>query len=87
MSAEKRVTKETPPTFLAHAETDKTVPVENSLMFFEACHKAGVPAELHIFPSGPHGFGLAPTNPVLNVWPDMLIHWMATNHWLAAPAN
>jgi acetyl esterase/lipase len=84
MSAEKRVTKDTPPVFIAQAETDKTVPVENSLLFFEACHKAGVPAELHVFPSGPHGFGLAPTNPVLNVWPEYLIHWMMTNHWIAS---
>jgi acetyl esterase/lipase len=86
MSAEKRVTKETPPIFIAQAETDKTVPVENSLLFFEACHKAGVPAELHIFPSGPHGFGLAPGNPVLGVWPDLLVHWMTTNHWVTPPA-
>jgi acetyl esterase/lipase len=85
LSAEKRVTKETPPIFLAHAKTDKTVPVENSLLFFQACQNAGVPAELHIFPSGPHGFGLAPNNPVLSVWPDLLLHWMATNHFITTP--
>jgi len=82
-SAENRVTKDTPPVFIAQAATDKTVPVENSLLFFAACHRAGVSAELHIFASGNHGFGLAPKNPVLNIWPDLLIHWMATSNWLA----
>ena len=85
LSAETRVTKDTPPIFLAHAATDKTVPVENSILFFEACRKAGVPAEMHIFPSGPHGFGLAAANPVLNTWPDLMLHWMSINHWTAAP--
>lgn len=81
-SAEKRVTKETPPVFIVHAATDRTVPVQNSILFFQACRKAGVPAEMHIFPSGPHGFGLAPKDPVLSPWPDLMLHWMTTSHWL-----
>ncbi len=59
LSNELHVTADTPPTFLFHTSTDTTVPVENSVMFYLALRKAGVPAEMHIFQSGPHGVGLA----------------------------
>lgn len=59
MSLEKQVTRDTPRTFLWHTEPDDTVPVENSLLFFQALHEKGVPAELHIYPVGGHGLGLA----------------------------
>lgn len=59
VSLEKYVTADTPPTFLWHTATDETVPVENSLMFFQALYEAGVPAELHIFPNGAHGLALS----------------------------
>lgn len=57
-SNEKQVTADTPPTFLVQAGDDKTVPVQNSLMFYEALLKAKVKAEMHIFQAGGHGFGL-----------------------------
>lgn len=59
MSLEKQVSSDTPRTFLWHTETDHTVPVENSLLFFQALHKNGVAVELHIYPVGGHGLGLA----------------------------
>ena len=59
MSLEFCVTKDTPKTFLWHTATDDTVPVENSLLFFQALHKLGIPAEMHIYPVGGHGLGLA----------------------------
>ena len=59
LSLEKCVTKDTPPTFLWHTAPDDTVPVENSLLFFQALHVLDIPAELHIYPVGPHGLGLA----------------------------
>ena len=59
LSLEKCVTKDTPPTFLWHTAPDDTVPVENSLLFFQALHALDIPAELHIYPVGPHGLGLA----------------------------
>lgn len=59
MSLEKQVTKDTPPTFLWHTAEDTVVPVENSVLFFMALKNAGVPAELHIYPYGPHGLALA----------------------------
>ena len=59
LSLENQVTPDTPPTFLWHTATDETVPVENSLYFFQACPQQGVSAELHIYPVGGHGLSLA----------------------------
>ena len=84
LSNELQVTKDTPPTFLFHTTTDATVPVENSVMFYSALRKAGVPAELHIYERGPHGGGLAPTDPVLSTWPARLADWLKINGWLTA---
>lgn len=75
-SNELQVTKQTPPTFLLHATDDRTVPVENSLLFYQALRDNGVPAEMHIFPSGGHGFGLAIGKGALESWPELLVAWM-----------
>lgn len=56
-SGELNVNAETPPTFLVHAQDDKGVPIENSLLYYQALHKNGVKASLHIYPTGGHGFG------------------------------
>lgn len=58
-SLEKQVSEDTPPTFLWHTANDELVPVENSLLFFNALHAKGISAEMHIFPNGPHGLALA----------------------------
>jgi acetyl esterase/lipase len=76
LSAETQVTKDTPPTFLFATTDDKTVPVMNSVMFYSALVKVGVPVELHLLQHGSHGAGLAPDNPELSVWPDLLAKWM-----------
>jgi len=86
LSLETQVTKETPPTFLFATTEDKTVPVINSVMFYEALVKAGVPAEMHLFQHGAHGAGLAAANPELSVWPDLMIKWMRERGY-AAPAG
>jgi acetyl esterase/lipase len=75
-SNELQVTKQTPPTFLLHATDDGGVPVENSLRFYEACKTNDVPVEMHIFPKGGHGFGLALGQGSLETWPDLLVAWM-----------
>ncbi len=75
-SNELRVTKETPPTFLVHATDDKGVPVENSLLFYQALKDNGVPAEMHIYPYGGHGFGLAIGRGYLQTWTDRCIDWL-----------
>jgi acetyl esterase/lipase len=76
LSNETQVTARTPPTFLFHTTNDATVPVENSVMFYAALRKAGVPAEMHIYERGPHGVGLAPTDEVLSTWPARLADWL-----------
>ena len=70
------VTKETPPTFWYHTFSDQTVPVEQGLRFYEALVKAGVPAEAHIFTSGPHGTGLGKGDAALDQWPGLLETWL-----------
>jgi acetyl esterase/lipase len=76
LSNETQVTKETPPTFLVHTSDDATVPVENSILFYQAVHRAGVPVEMHILETGRHGFGLGSGNPALSTWPPMLETWL-----------
>jgi acetyl esterase/lipase len=76
LSSELQVTPRTPPTFLFHTDDDPTVPVENSLLFYEAMKRAGVPGELHVFAHGRHGVGLAPDDPVLSLWPELCALWM-----------
>ncbi len=75
-SAELNVTKETPPTFFAHATDDKAVPVENSLMLYQALKDNGIPVELHVYPKGGHGFGLALGIPETESWTDRCIDWL-----------
>jgi acetyl esterase/lipase len=76
LSNETQVNGQTPPTFLFHTANDRTVPVENSVQFFLALRKAGVPAEMHIYENGPHGVGLAPTDATLSSWPSRLAAWL-----------
>lgn len=70
LSNERQVTKDTPPTFLAHTDGDKGVAAENSLLFALALRKSGVPVELHLFEKGPHGLGLGTGWPSHNIAPD-----------------
>ena len=85
-SNELQVTKDTPPAFLVHAVTDPAVPVENSLMYAEALRKAKVPFEIHLYEQGPHGFGLAPTNPILASWTDRCADWLGLHGFAKAKA-
>jgi len=88
LSNELQVTAQTPPTFLFHTANDGTVPVENSIRFFQALRKAKVPVELHIFENGPHGVGMALTDPALTQWTGLLENWLRTRGLLtAAPRN
>jgi acetyl esterase/lipase len=82
MSNETQVSRETPPTFLVHSTDDKAVPVENSLLFYEALKRNGVQAEMHVFEHGGHGFGLAPRDPVLSAWTTICEAWMRRHGWL-----
>ena len=76
LSSETQVTASTPPTFLVHSTDDAGVPVENSLLFFQALRAAGVPAEMHVYRTGRHGFGLGAASPSLATWPHLAELWM-----------
>jgi acetyl esterase/lipase len=76
LSNELRVTRETPPVFLFHTNEDSGVPPENSVLFYLACRKAGVPAEMHIYEKGRHGVSLAQTDLALSSWPARLADWL-----------
>jgi acetyl esterase/lipase len=70
-----RVSKESPPTFFAHAGDDPVTPL-SSVVMYQALKKAGVPAELHVYASGGHGFGLRPTGRPCATWPQRCAEWM-----------
>lgn len=83
LSNDTQVTSETPPTFLFHTAEDRGVPVQNSLAFFAALQKAGVPSELHVYQDGPHGVGMAPADPAVFGWKDRLLDWMRSSNLLS----
>jgi acetyl esterase/lipase len=80
LSAERWVSRETPPSFLFHTADDPGVAAGHSLRYAAACREQGVPVELHLFAHGPHGVGLAQDDPALARWPHLLLRWLAD--WL-----
>ena len=72
-----RVTDKTPPSFIVQAEDDP-VHVENAIVYFLALKKAGVPAEMHIYAQGGHGYGLRPNGLPITTWPQTLETWLHT---------
>ena len=83
-SLEKQVTKDTPPTFLVHTMADRTVSVQNTLLFYQALVKAGVPVEMHLYEKGTHGSGLDPKFGQTADWPKLAAVWMRSHGWLPA---
>ena len=75
-SNELRVNENTPPTFLVHSGNDESVPVENSLKFYKALKDKGVKAEMHIYPTGGHGYALAIDKGHLQTWTNRLEDWL-----------
>jgi acetyl esterase/lipase len=76
LSTYKRVTKQSPPTFIVFSTDDKTVPPENGIVLYNALKKEGIKTTLHIFDHGGHGYGMAPKDPVLSAWPMMSVNWL-----------
>ena len=72
------VTGKTPPTFLLQNEDDNVDPVENSLVYYIALKKAGVPVEMHLYAQGGHGFGLRRTKLPVTAWPRLVETWLGT---------
>jgi acetyl esterase/lipase len=75
-SNELQVTAQTPPTFLILADDDKTVPPRNSIEFYLSLKKYKIPAEMHIFRDGGHGFGMNKKNLPVDQWPNLFAQWM-----------
>jgi acetyl esterase/lipase len=75
-SGELNVTADTPPTFLVHSQDDEGVPVENSFLYFDALHEHGVPASLHVYPTGGHGFAFGTGRGTVEGWTTVLLEWL-----------
>lgn len=75
-AAERRVTDSTPPTLLLLADDDDVVPPMNGVLFYEALKRAGVPASMHIFPHGGHGWDPRSQTPFCEQWRRILVEWI-----------
>ena len=75
-SSELQVTEDTPPAILIHCTDDAGVPVENSIRYYQALVRHNVPGEMHIYPSGGHGFGLAIGKGHLQGWTERVYEWL-----------
>jgi acetyl esterase/lipase len=80
-SNELQITSNTPPAFLVHAGNDDVVKMQNSIDFYEAEQKNKIPAELHIYPKGGHGFGMNNLT-TKDQWMERLKNWLDLNGWL-----
>jgi acetyl esterase/lipase len=76
MSVETQVTAATPPALLIHTQADRTVPVENSILFYQALTRAGVPAEMYLFEQGGHGMGMRNGLGTGSEWPRRAEEWL-----------
>ncbi|WP_121664846.1 alpha/beta hydrolase [Metabacillus litoralis] len=76
LSAELNVSSKTPPTFLWHTSDDASVSVENSLLYAKALSKSNIPYEMHIFPNGRHGLGLAEDDQIVGQWKKLCEKWL-----------
>jgi acetyl esterase/lipase len=81
------VTHQTPPTFLLQAEDDHVDSVYDSLAYYIALEKAGVPAEMHLYAQGGHAFGLRPTNFPITRWPSLVEEWLHTIGMISEPSR
>jgi acetyl esterase/lipase len=77
-------TEKHPKTFIAMTEDDP-VRVENPLAYYLELKRAKIPAELHIYPTGGHGYGLRPSKEIVTTWPDRALEWLSANNLLSKP--
>lgn len=83
LSCDEQVDELSPPAFLAHSTNDGAVPVENSIQYYNACRKAKIDCELHVYPKGGHGYGMrrGPN------WAEALEIWLQSNGWMTGESN
>jgi acetyl esterase/lipase len=84
LAPELTVNNNTPPTFMAMAQDDP-VRVENVLSYAAAMRKSEVPFELHVYPTGGHGYGLRPSKDFVTTWPARVTDWLRSRNVLEAP--
>jgi acetyl esterase/lipase len=77
----------TPPTFLVHASDDPEAGPENSVVMYLALKRAQIPAELHVYAAGGHGFGVRPSNRPCSTWPERCLAWLRSQGVLSATAS
>lgn len=78
-----KITKETPPAILIHAHDDGVTPM-SSIHYYSELKRAGVPAELHIYSAGGHGYGLRRTERPVTAWPKRVEEWLTAEGWMKA---
>jgi len=76
MTLGKQVDSATPPAFIWHTADDAAVPIQNALLFAQALASRQIPFELHVFPNGAHGLGLAADDPIVGQWPVLCVKWL-----------
>ncbi|MBQ3637652.1 MAG: alpha/beta hydrolase [Clostridia bacterium] len=81
-SNDENVTDQTPPAFLWHTSDDGGVNVINTYLYAAALRRHGIPHEVHVFPHGPHGIGLAKDFPHVAQWAPLMKNWLADMGWL-----
>ena len=81
LSPDRIADEKTPPTFIWHTANDELVPVLNALRYAERLTSLGVPVEMHVFPDGRHGLGLAEEIPYVSRWSGLLKEWLTLNGW------
>jgi len=86
LSTQKHATRDTPPVFIVQGSNNRLVPVQNSLLFYEACLKAGVPVEMHLEENAQHGFGMATNlkDETVKERPKLASCFMARHKWIPA---
>lgn len=84
ISPELKITAQTSPTFIVQTEDDP-VHVENSIFYYAALKNAKVPAEMHLFAAGGHGYGLRPSDKSVSEWPRLAEKWMRSLGLLSRP--
>lgn len=87
LSAEFNVTRTAPPTFAWHTADDAAVNADHSLRYVSALTRAGIPTELHVFPHGRHGLGMAPDDADVSQWTRLCERWLLSRGWISTNAR
>jgi acetyl esterase/lipase len=85
VAADIRIPADTPPIFLAHSSDDSISEAAQSVVMYQALHRAGVPAELHVYATGEHDFGVRHNDKLPSSWTQLCLNWLRSRDLLSAP--